>query len=128
MSFVYTSADLESALQKVEEEGWLRASERQSVREAIEEVLSNSETAKWYTEGWEVFNEVELLTAKGDVLRPDRIQYNESNCVVIDYKTGSQLEGHLKQMRNYVKEVESVLGRKSEGYLIYFEPWAVVKV
>ncbi|MFZ6050892.1 UvrD-helicase domain-containing protein [Halocola ammonii] len=128
MSFVYSSADLETALQKVEEEGWLRAGDRQTVRAAIEEVLTNSETAKWYSEGWEVFNEVELLTAKGDVLRPDRIQYNESGCVVIDYKTGSQLDSHLKQMRNYVREVESVLGRKSEGYLIYFEPWAVVKI
>ena len=128
MSFIQTADDLEEAMRKIEEGGWLRVDQKTEVLEAIEKVLADGETSSWFADGWQVFNESELLTASGDVLRPDRIQYNDKECVVIDYKTGVQSESHQKQMRNYVREVRSVLGREVSGYLIYFEPWAVLPV
>lgn len=128
MSLIQTSADLEKAIVQLLEEGWIRAGETEEIKQTIEKLLENEPSRNWFADGWQVFTESELLTSKGVVLRPDRIQYNEESCFVIDYKTGVQSPGHARQMRQYVSEVSQVLDRKTKGFLVYFDPWDVVEV
>ena len=59
--------------------------------------------AQWF-EGWdEVWIERDIITTRGEVMRPDRVVRKANTLMVIDYKTGQQDPAHTAQIKTYAQ-------------------------
>lgn len=98
------------------------------LRAEVGRILALPEVADWF-DGTpkQVLNEREFLV-NGKVLRPDRIMEFEHNWVVVDYKTGSELPKHKKQVTDYKDALEKQTGKPVEGFVLYTQNGVLNKV
>jgi ATP-dependent helicase/nuclease subunit A len=70
-----------------------------------------------------VYREKELVDAKGDAYKPDRIVVHNDSVDVIDFKTGeTRSTDHVDQIKNYGRLLERVHeGKEVRKYLIYMD-------
>ena len=73
----------------------------------------------FFTRKFKVLNEQDIMTHKGEIIRPDRIVYSSEESIVIDYKTGERDNKHEDQITTYCQEVFAVMKRPVKGYLVY---------
>ena len=85
----------------------------------ITTLMDHPQVSVFYTREFKVLNERGIILAEGEIVRPDRIAYNEEKAVVIDYKTGDKNEEHQHQINRYCKQVSQAMKLPVEGYLVY---------
>ena len=66
-------------------------------------------------------NEKSILLPDKNILRPDRISFNDKRCVVIDYKTGLKKEEDNLQVIEYLKYVREILKKETLGFIVYIQ-------
>ncbi|MFT6719119.1 MAG: ATP-dependent exoDNAse (exonuclease V) beta subunit, partial [Sphingobacteriales bacterium] len=116
-------SDLEKGLS---EKAWV--SSAVDLRTEVIRILDLPDVQNWF-DGTpkQVLNEREFLV-NGKVLRPDRIMEFEHNWVVVDYKTGSELPKHKKQVFDYKTALERQTGKSVVGYVLYTHNGVLNKV
>ncbi|MFZ1947011.1 MAG: PD-(D/E)XK nuclease family protein [bacterium] len=83
----------------------------------------------WFDPSARSLREAEILDADGRVLRPDRVIIGSDRIEVVDFKAGRREDDHREQVATYVALLEAIFeGRPVEGYLVYIDEPAVVKV
>ena len=86
---------------------------------SLTSILSDKEVMPFFSDGWNVKTEKEILLEDGSSYIPDRFIYNKDSAVVIDYKTGKRREKDKSQIIEY-SHILSKLGYKDvERVLIY---------
>ena len=98
---INTSEDVEVAISNAREEGLFRNKEEEEIRKSIMSVVNHPELQKFYASGAENFNERDIITATGTILRPDRLNFFGKNVSIIDYKTGEVNAKHKNQIISY---------------------------
>lgn len=88
---------------------------------AVNDLLSNKEVSSFFTDDWEVKTEKEILMENGKTYIPDRLLFSKETdeVVVIDYKTGDELEKHKKQITEYADALRLMGKKKIKRVLIY---------
>lgn len=67
-----------------------------------------------------IYNERDIITSQGEILRPDRVVLNELNeAIIVDYKTGVQNNKHIKQIEMYSDALKDMSYRVNKRILIY---------
>ena len=66
-------------------------------------------------------NEKSILLPNKNILRPDRISYDDKTCVVIDYKTGLKKEKDRLQVVEYMKYMKEILNKETLGFIVYIQ-------
>lgn len=90
--------------------------------------LSLPQVKPWFARGGENLREVEVVDARGELHRIDRVVIRGETIDVIDYKVGHREEGHQVQVALYRGLVEAIFRRPAGGYLLYIDEPAVVAV
>jgi ATP-dependent exoDNAse (exonuclease V) beta subunit len=72
--------------------------------------------------------EVEVVDAKGELHRIDRVVISEEVLEVIDFKVGRQEEDHPAQVALYKGLVKDMFRRPVLGYLLYIDEPSLVAV
>jgi len=90
--------------------------------------LSLREVRPWFEKGVMNLREVEVVDAKGELHRIDRVVISEEVVEVIDFKVGRREEDHLAQVALYKGFVEDMFRRPTRGYLLYIDEPTVVAV
>ena len=90
--------------------------------------LSLTEVRPWFALGMKSLREVEVIDAKGELHRIDRLVIGDTVYEVIDFKVGNREEGHRAQVDLYQRLVEAVFQRSTKGWLLYIDEPAVVAV
>ncbi len=125
-STIRTTADIPQALRQLELEGVLYSTQvsRKEINAKIEAALKSEKAQEWFSTGWKLFNECEILThddTTGAVktLRPDRVMYDGNRMVVVDFKFGQPKSGHSEQVRTYMNLLRDMGYTRVEGFLWY---------
>ncbi|MES2513312.1 MAG: UvrD-helicase domain-containing protein [Bacteroidota bacterium] len=88
----------------------------------INQLLSIPSIAAYFEKGVDVKNELEILTATGDILRPDRVVVANNQAVVIDYKTGKRnAQKYHAQMQDYEYALLSLGYSSVKKLLLYIQ-------
>jgi ATP-dependent exoDNAse (exonuclease V) beta subunit len=88
----------------------------------IKSLLSINSISSYFEQGVNVKNELEILTAAGDILRPDRVVISDNNAVVIDYKTGKKnAQKYHAQMQDYEYALLSLGYASVKKLLLYIQ-------
>lgn len=94
-------------------------SKRQLIENEINSTFRNDQFSSWFTPDLKTYNEREIITSEGRVLRPDRVIVREDEVVVIDYKTGEVSDSHRSQVKKYLHALGSMYTQPVRGYLFY---------
>ena len=135
LEHIQTLDDLPNAIAEFEREGLIAgADHKREVEEYMSHIFENEQTREWFSPKWRVLNEQNILfplnAEKGKRFeRPDRVICDGETTIVIDYKTGGMKTlGHLTQVQDYVKLLQSMGYPNPKGYVWYLKFNEVVPV
>ncbi|WP_339650407.1 UvrD-helicase domain-containing protein [uncultured Maribacter sp.] len=109
---IYTTADLEKALQMALQKGFIKDQEKQKIKAIVKRVIYHQDLNHFYETGFEVLNERDLLMPNGTIQRPDRVVLKNNHATIIDYKTGEQNANYHNQLNTYAESFSNM------GYII----------
>jgi len=119
LSLISSRDDLEKTLHQLVAEGHLKSRETGRMRELVSQVVDHPRLTPYFNSGLQVFNEREILTKNGLVLRPDRIVFRKEGATVLDYKTGSPKAEHRIQVQAY-REAVAESGYSVESAILVY--------
>jgi len=125
-STIRTTADIDSALQRMELDGILydRQLTRERIKQMIRKRIEHPQVADWYSPRWTLFNECAILskdpkTGRSYERRPDRVMIDGKEMIVVDFKFGRPNEDYHDQVREYMQLLASMGYQNIRGYLWY---------
>jgi ATP-dependent helicase/nuclease subunit A len=122
-------SELEVAAERAVREGKLNSGESLEIRQEIIEFLGLEPVKRWFSGEWKVLKERDIITAEGQLRRPDRIMMKGSEVIIIDYKTGrSKLKAHERQMRDYIGLVRKMGYQDVTGWLCYIRLKEIIQI
>lgn len=122
LSEINSADDVPAVLRKMLKKGMLKSTELEELSLKINSILSDPLLKDYFLESMESKNEKELITAKGELLRPDRIVFDKNEVVVIDYKTGRQnTKKYIQQMDRYEKALHDMGYSGIRKLLVYID-------
>ncbi len=96
-------------------------------REITDKIISEFSKQGWLDAKWQQINERTILY-KGEELRPDKVLLSETECIIVDYKSGAKKAEHEKQMKKYMEAYQSFYTQQISGFLIYIEEMKIAEV
>jgi len=109
---IFTTADLNKAVQMALQKGLIKEQEVNEVNEIIKKVIFHKELHHFYENDVNALNERDLLMPDGSVQRPDRVVLKNKHATIIDYKTGERNSKYHHQINAYAESF------KNMGYTI----------
>ena len=117
---IITLADLERCLNTMITEGKLPEAERIHITNMVHSALDNPTVSRWFTPGFLIKTEAEILLPDGSIVRPDRIVFDNNEVQVIDYKFGElESEKHRQQVLKYTDHLREMGYNPVKGFLWY---------
>ena len=122
LSEINSVADVPVVLSKMIKQGIISHTEQNELEIKIKELLNNKNLSPYFSDSYKSKNECEIITDTGELIRPDKIVFDKTSAIVIDYKTGKQnTKLYQKQMNKYA-EVLTKMGYTSvKKVLVYVE-------
>jgi len=102
-----TIDDLPEALLKYRKKENLTEKKVNELKELISGVIYHPGIKNYFAPGANVLREKDIVNPNGEILRPDRLNFNGNKVTIIDYKTGQLSNEHRSQMEGY----ESILNQ-----------------
>lgn len=134
-STIYTTADIPTRLNELEQQGIIYNDEITSaqLRTRIEDAITNPQVQEWFSKSWQLYNECTILEYNKDTNemeehRPDRVMTDGKEFVVVDFKFGKEREEYKKQVQQYMEILIRMGHKKVSGYLWYVVKNNVVEV
>ena len=110
----------ESVLDNYVNSGTIDKETSNELLKTIKEVFNLEKTKDAFSKDAVVKNEMDILTADGKVLRPDRYVELDDKVIVIDYKTGAYDEKYYTKQQEYMRVLKEMVGNKKiEGYILF---------
>lgn len=101
LSEIDAMEDLSATLEKYLEAGAFLPAQETGLRDLLSQVMSHPELKNYYSVGSTVYRERDIISPSGEILRPDRLNFEGKNVSIIDYKTGKNQHSHGEQMQRY---------------------------
>lgn len=102
LSKIKTIEDIDFAFNDLLMSGDVTKNHSEALKTLVLEVVKHPKLKTYYEDGFKVYNERDIITNTGKQLRPDRLNINANNeVVIIDYKTGDAKAFHTSQLNDY---------------------------
>ena len=120
MEEISSKKDIQLVLSKFYELGIINDNQKKEYEKKILMIISHTDLNKYFQDGLKIYNEREIISKTGKILVPDRLVFlNNSEVVLIDYKTGSESLSHVKQLNKYEAILNEMNLKVVEKILIY---------
>ncbi|OOV29877.1 ATP-dependent helicase [Flavobacterium sp. LM5] len=112
--------DIENAIAKALDYGWIHFEQHKTVQETIESIVLHPELLVYFEKGNQVFNEQTIIQKEGKTIKPDRMVLKEKNEIyLLDYKTGEHNVKYVKQLEHYQEAIEKMGYKVVKKALVY---------
>ena len=127
-STIYTRADVEKALRRLETEGQIGTlEEKEDLKRQVEQAFKHPEVARWFDGTMQLYNECPILTqeyreesGKYGTYRPDRVMFAADEAIVTDFKFGAPRPEYRDQVAGYMNLLSQMEPQRHiKGYLWY---------
>lgn len=112
-----TDEQIQKQLEKLEKSGELNKTEIGELSEMLKALYLDEKFLELREKG-KIIAERDLFF-EGEILRPDLVFENETNLIVIDFKTGIQKPEHSRQITRYAHALKSITAKPVIAYLLY---------
>lgn len=100
----------------------------QKLSQDIQNILAVPEVNQFYREHQKSRGELSLITETGEVYRPDRVMITTDKVRILEFKSGNEEAGHIKQVENYKLLATQITGKPSDAWIVYSDGLTVVSV
>jgi ATP-dependent helicase/nuclease subunit A len=121
-------AEAEMVIGRFVFEGLIDSHEKEELKKEISEVLNNENIGKFFSNDFKVMSERDILLPGGEVLRPDRVLFNNDEIILIDFKTGQSQAKHETQIKRYAEVLSTMKKNRISAFLIYLNNRQVTEV
>ncbi len=120
MSNIKTEKDIEFVLQDYTTSGIIDNTQQKELQQTITNIVRHPQLKAYFTDDLTIYNERDIITKDGKILRPDRIVINKNNeAIIIDYKTGLHNPKYQQQLQDYQDILEEMGFKTIKKILIY---------
>ncbi|PQV49489.1 ATP-dependent exoDNAse (exonuclease V) beta subunit [Jejuia pallidilutea] len=127
MSKIFTFEDLDKALQDALHDAVITPEQSNQLKPILKNVMEHPKLKPFYRKNITIYNERDIITKNGIIIRPDRLIINNNTAVIIDYKTGEEQQKHINQINSYQLILEDMGYNVKEKILVYFNRELYVK-
>ncbi|WP_430411112.1 UvrD-helicase domain-containing protein [Kordia sp.] len=121
-------SDIEFVLDEYISKGIIDAQQREKLSESIHQVVHHPEISHYFNQDATIYNEKDIISKSGKILRPDRIIVNPNNeTTIIDYKTGMHNPFYTEQVYEYADTLVEMDFNVTHKILLYINEEIVVK-
>ncbi len=119
MSHIKLAGQAESVLREMLVDGLITSVQKEEMSVLLSGILQDSEISRFFDPAYQVRNEPEILTAEGELYRPDRVLMQQEKVTIIDYKTGKPRDEHRIQINDYARLLKTMKYQVDGAYLLY---------
>ncbi|WP_047247018.1 UvrD-helicase domain-containing protein [Maribacter thermophilus] len=101
LSDIKQEHDLTPAMDKAVQNGILSSTEYNIVQQKLLKLVRHPNLKEYFSAGYNVLNEKDILMQDGTILRPDRVNIKDNLVSIIDYKTGQKNNKYYEQLDSY---------------------------
>ncbi|WP_291868239.1 UvrD-helicase domain-containing protein [Maribacter sp.] len=101
LSHISTEKNIDYALSKALSSGEINIKDVSILKTKIKNIINHPDLHIYYKDNVTIYNEKDIITSKGEILRPDRIVILNKEATIIDYKTGKRDPRYYEQLFSY---------------------------
>ena len=119
---INTAKDVEKVLESYLLEGTITNDEQLQISDRIFNIINNENYSKYFQENQIVINEKDIMISENgtsSIYRPDRLIETKDGIIIIDFKTGDELEKHQLQLDEYQSVLEKLGKKVIESQIVY---------
>lgn len=119
-SKIETLKDVDFVINDSLVDGLINKEQKTSLKASIEEIIQHPKLKQYYSNDVLIYNERDIISSNGTVIRPDRLVLDANNrATIIDYKTGAYDKKHMQQLITYADIIETMNIKVDKKILIY---------
>ncbi|TYB78647.1 UvrD-helicase domain-containing protein [Bizionia myxarmorum] len=129
MAQIKTESDVDFVMQSFLEDGTINSTQSPLLKETVLQIIRHPQLQAYFQpENITVYNERDIISNDGSILRPDRLVImNKNEAVIIDYKSGKELERHTQQLESYAAILKVMNFHVTKKILIYINNSIAIK-
>lgn len=115
MSQIQTIEDVQQVIFGYIQQGSINKQQAQILAHTINVIINTPEVNPYFTNQYTIYNERDIITKTGNIVRPDRLAIKDNEAVIIDYKTGLPNPKYQQQLEEYsdiLKEMNFTVKKK----------------
>ncbi len=117
---INTKEDVDFTINDFLESSIINKEQSEILKKLVFEIIEHPKLSNYFNSDLLIYNERDIITAQGQILRPDRVIINVKNeAVIIDYKTGKEDKSHIQQIISYQDVLESMNLKVIKKFLVY---------
>jgi RecB family exonuclease len=94
----------------------------------VSSIVFHPKLESYFSKDYTIYNERDIITKNGIILRPDRLLINnKKEVVILDYKTGKPDNKHTQQLQIYQDALEAMSFSVIKKILIYIDEQLLIK-
>ncbi len=129
MAQINTKDDIDFAINTLLESATINKKQILHLKETINSIVTHPELEGYYNLDYTAYNERDIISKEGLILRPDKVVVDKNNeAVIIDYKTGFEDNKHWQQLYTYEDVLMDMSIRVTKKVLVYINKSVDVKV
>ncbi|WP_282148723.1 UvrD-helicase domain-containing protein [Algibacter lectus] len=120
MSHIETKNDVNEVIQDFISSSTINPEQAIELKQLVLQIVTHTALKTFFTKENTIYNERDIITKEGVILRPDRVVITPNNdAVILDYKTGLEDKKHAQQLQVYQDVLKSMNFTVKQKYLIY---------
>ncbi|WP_303316772.1 UvrD-helicase domain-containing protein [Flavivirga abyssicola] len=128
MSEIKTKDDIDSVINDFINTSLITKEQTIELKRILIKIIEHPKLENYFSSNYTIYNERDIITKEGIILRPDRLVLNSKNeAVIIDYKTGIEDKKHWQQLQSYQDVLEDMKITVTNKILIYINEDVKIK-
>ncbi|WP_339917860.1 UvrD-helicase domain-containing protein [Yeosuana marina] len=128
LSKIYTKDDIDLVLNEFIQSAIITKEQSSKLKNILHTVVEHPKLKDCFNDEHTIFNERDIITKQGQILRPDRVVLNSNNeAIIIDYKTGQEDKSHWQQLISYQDVLEDMNLSVIKKILVYINNTIQIK-
>lgn len=119
MSKIYTKDDIDFAINLALDNGFINDDQVEGITKNINDILNQKDLKEFFTDQYTIYNERDILTSTGQMIRPDRLAIKDNQATIIDYKTGLPNPKYEQQLEIYATHLKEMGYQISNKILVF---------
>lgn len=120
MSHIKTKNDIDNVINDFIRTSTINNNQAEILKDVVLQIVSHNLLKDYFTTNHTVFNERDIISKDGVILRPDKVIINLKNeATIIDYKTGTTDKKHIQQLQLYQDVLEDMAIKVKKKILVY---------
>ena len=115
MAEINTEAEVNTVIEDYINTGIINKEQSLLLKDTISNIINHPELKHYYSTDYTIYNERDIISKSGAIIRPDRLAIKDKTATIIDYKTGLSDPKYQQQLETYsdiLKEMDFIVDKK----------------